>query len=113
MIDYVEIITTFFYLVLMGILTYMTKLQKTAEDRKKLNEFVKVSVEAAEQLYKTGVIQDRKKVVMNGLAKRFDVSADELEKRVEAAVLNIPKTDESINTLSRIVPETELDGRGD
>ena len=68
------------------------KSQTTEKQRKEVEAWVNIACAAAEQLYHTDTIQDRKQYVMDFLAKKnLKINPDELDKMIEAAVLEINK----------------------
>ena len=68
------------------------KSQTTEKQRKEVEAWVKIACAAAEQLYHTDMIQDRKQYVIDFLAKKnLKINPDELDKMIEAAVLEINK----------------------
>lgn len=68
------------------------KSQTTEKQRKEVEARVKIACAAAEQLYHTDMIQDRKQYVVEFLAKKnLKINPDELDKMIEAAVLEINK----------------------
>ena len=83
-------------MVLAGLITvYLIpwiKSQTTEKQREEINAWVKIACAAAEQLYHTDVIQDRKQYVIDFMVKKnLKVNPDELNKMIEAAVLEINK----------------------
>ena len=68
------------------------KAQTTEKQREDMQAWVNIACAAAEQLYHTDVIQDRKQYVVEFLAKKnLKINPDELDKMIEAAVLKINK----------------------
>lgn len=68
------------------------KSRTTATQREEINAWVKIGCAAAEQLYNSGQINNRKAYVLQFLAqKKLKVNMDELDKMIEAAVLEINK----------------------
>ena len=68
------------------------KRRTTAAQREEINAWVKIGCAAAEQLYNSGQISNRKAYVLQFLAqKKLKVNMDELDKMIEAAVLEINK----------------------
>lgn len=68
------------------------KSRTTAAQREEINAWVKIGCAAAEQLYNSGQINNRKAYVLQFLAqKKLKVNMDELDKMIEAAVLEINK----------------------
>ncbi len=68
------------------------KSQTTEKQREEVEAWVKIACAAAEQLYHTDVIQDRKQYVIDFMMKKnLKVNPDELNKMIEAAVLEINK----------------------
>lgn len=66
------------------------KSRTTAAQREEINAWVKIGCAAAEQLYNSGQISNRKAYVLQFLAqKNLKVNMDELDKMIEAAVLEI------------------------
>ncbi len=66
------------------------KSRTTAAQREEINAWVKIGCAAAEQLYNSGQINNRKAYVLQFLAqKELKVNMDELDKMIEAAVLEI------------------------
>ena len=62
------------------------------KQRKEVEAWVNIACAAAEQLYHTDVIQDTKQYVIDFLAKKYlKINPDELDKMIEAAVLEINK----------------------
>ena len=68
------------------------KSRTNAEQRKDIYEWVRIGCMAAEQLYNTGMIADRKAYVLDYLAqKNLKIELTEIEKMIEAVVLEINK----------------------
>ena len=68
------------------------KSRTTTAQREDINAQVKIGCAAAEQLYNSGQIQNKKAYVLQFLAqKKLKVNTDELDKMIEAAVLEINK----------------------
>ena len=68
------------------------KSHTTEKQRKEVEAWVNIACAAAEQLYHTDVIQDKKQHVMDFLSKKnLKINPDELDKMIEAAVLAISK----------------------
>ena len=69
------------------------KSQTTEKQREEINAWVKIAVQAAEQLYKgSGQGEQKKQYVLEYLAsKGFTIDADSIDKMIEAAVLEINK----------------------
>lgn len=69
------------------------KSQTTEKQREEINAWVKIAVQAAEQLYKgAGQGEQKKQYVLDYLAsKGFTIDADSIDKMIEAAVLEINK----------------------
>ncbi len=68
------------------------KSRTTTAQRENIQEWVKIGCAAAEQLYNSGQIQNKKAYVLQFLTqKKLKVNADELDKMIEAAVLEINK----------------------
>ncbi len=69
------------------------KSQTTEKQREEINAWVKIAVQAAEQLYKgSGQGEQKKQYVLDYLAsKGFTIDADSIDKMIEAAVLEINK----------------------
>ena len=63
-----------------------------AEKLKRLVKLVKVAVDAAEQLYGSGMGEDKREYVVNYLLKKGIVlDADEIEMLIESAVFRLPE----------------------
>ena len=68
------------------------KTKTTAQQRENIFFWIRIACRAAEQLYHTDMIQDRKQYVIDFLAKKnLKINPDELDKMIEAAVLEINK----------------------
>ena len=68
------------------------KTKTTAQQRDNIYFWVKMACSAAEQLYKTGEGQKKKQYVLEFLhSKELTVDEDELDKMIEAVVLEINK----------------------
>lgn len=65
----------------------------TEQQRAAINEWVKIAVFAAEQIFKgAGRGQEKLEYVLNFLnSKGFDVDAESVKAMIEAAVLQLPK----------------------
>ena len=95
MIDLTPLINALIAVVAVVITIYVIpwlKSRTTAVQRENIQEWVKIGCAAAEQLYNSGKIQDRKTYVLQFLTrKKLKVNTDELDKMIEAAVLEINK----------------------
>jgi len=68
------------------------KSQTTEKQREEIGAWVKIACAAAEQLYNSGQIQNKKAYVLQFLSqKNLKVNTDELDKMIESAVLEINK----------------------
>lgn len=66
------------------------KSRTTAAQQAEIAEWVRIAVEAAEQIFDTSAGTDKKEYVCNFLtSKGFDITTDELDKLIEAAVLEL------------------------
>ena len=62
----------------------------SAKDREELLKWVEIAVMAAQQLYHQLNGEERKKYVLDFLAQKgYDVSSEEIENAIEAAVLKL------------------------
>ncbi len=82
----------------------------SSQQRYEVQEWVRIGCMAAEQLYNTGMISDRKAYVLDYLAgKNLKIDLTEIEKMIEAMVLEINRVwteeEESAN-------EDKQDGTG-
>ena len=68
------------------------KSRTTTAQREEIAAWVQIGCAAAEQLYNSGQIQNKKAYVLQFLTqKKLKVNTDELDKMIEAAVLEINK----------------------
>lgn len=69
------------------------KSQTTEKQREEINAWVKIAVQAAEQLYKgAGKGEEKKAYVLDYLNKKgFTIDTESIDKMIEAAVLEINK----------------------
>lgn len=68
------------------------KSQTTEKQREEIGAWVKIACAAAEQLYNSGQIKNKKAYVLQFLTqKKLKIDTDELDKLIEAAVLEINK----------------------
>lgn len=108
MIDITNIINALVLLVVAGLSTYLSYLSKKNHNSTELSKWVKIAVGAAEQAYKTGMTQDRKQYALDVLkSKNLSVNFDEVDKMIEAAVVQLPKQN------AKITPEHLQDGKGE
>jgi len=95
MIDLTPIANAIIAVVAVAITAYLVpwiKNRTTVAQRENIQEWVRIGCAAAEQLYNSGQIQNRKAYVLQFLAQRkLKVNMDELDKLIEAAVLEINK----------------------
>lgn len=95
MIDLTPLVNALIAVVAVVITIYVIpwiKSRTTTAQRENIQEWVKIGCSAAEQLYNSGQIQNRKAYVLQFLAqKKLKVNTDELDKLIEAAVLEINK----------------------
>lgn len=94
-----EAVITLFAAVVMYVLVPYIRNKTTTEQQKKINLFVKVAVEAAEQIYVgTGRGSEKKKYVVNFLNDR-GIVIDEavLDAMIESAVYNLKNGVISVN----------------
>ncbi len=96
MIDLTPIANAIIAVVAVAITVYLVpwiKSQTTEKQREEINAWVKIAVQAAEQLYKgSGRGPDKKQYVLDFLAqKNLKIELTELDKMIEAAVLEINK----------------------
>ncbi len=96
MIDLTPIANAIIAVVAVAITVYLVpwiRNRTTAAQREEINAWVKIAVQAAEQLYKgSGRGPDKKQYVLDFLAqKNLKIELTELDKMIEAAVLEINK----------------------
>lgn len=95
MIDITPLVNALIAVAAVLVTVYLTpwlKSRTTAAQREEINAWVKIGCAAAEQLYNSGKIQNKKFYVTQFLEqKNLKVNADELDKMIEAAVLEINK----------------------
>ena len=102
--DILEIIKVLIYLGVSLFLVPLLKSKLTVDQQQKLNEYVTIAVQAAEQIYKgPGQGEEKKKYVLEWLSKRgITIDSDELDALIESAVYQltngglIPMTSELI-----------------
>jgi len=96
MIDLTPIANAVIAVVAVAITVYLVpwiRNRTTAAQREEINAWVKIAVQAAEQIYRgSGKGPERKQYVLDFLAqKNLKIDLSELDKMVEAAVLEINK----------------------
>lgn len=96
MIDLTPIANAVIAVVAVAITAYLVpwiRSRTTAAQREEINAWVKIAVQAAEQIYRgSGKGPERKQYVLDFLAqKNLKIDLSELDKMVEAAVLEINK----------------------
>lgn len=93
--DLTPILIALLILVAVLIICYLIpwiKTKTTAQQRENIYFWVKMACSAAEQLYKSGEGQKKKQYVLEFLhSKELTVDEDELDKMIEAVVLEINK----------------------
>lgn len=93
MIDITPLVNALIAVAAVLVTVYLTpwlKSRTTAAQREEINAWVKIGCAAAEQMYNSGQISNRKAYVLQFLAqKNLKVNMDELDKMIEAAVLEI------------------------
>ena len=93
--DLTPILIALLMLVAVLIICYLipwVKTKTTAQQRDNIYFWVKMACSAAEQLYKSGEGQKKKQYVLEFLhSKELTVDEDELDKMIEAVVLEINK----------------------
>lgn len=93
--DLTPILITLLMLVAVLIICYLipwVKTKTTAQQRDNIYFWVQMACSAAEQLYKSGEGQKKKQYVLEFLhSKELTVDEDELDKMIEAVVLEINK----------------------
>lgn len=93
--DLTPILIALLILVAVLIICYLipwVKTKTTAQQRDNIYFWVKMACSAAEQLYKSGEGQKKKQYVLEFLhSKELTVDEDELDKMIEAVVLEINK----------------------
>ena len=96
MIDLTPIANAVIAVVAVAITVYLVpwiKNRTTAAQREEINAWVKIAVQAAEQIYRgSGKGPERKQYVLDYLTdKGFTLDASSIDKMIEAAVLEINK----------------------
>ncbi len=96
MIDLTPIANAIIAVVAVAITVYLVpwiRNRTTAAQREEINAWVKIAVQAAEQIYRgSGKGPERKQYVLDFLAqKNLKIELTELDKMIEAAVLEINK----------------------
>lgn len=105
-LDLTEIVVQVIYLIFAALGVYLTHLARNKNKNQKLMELIALAVGAAEQLYKTGIITDRKAYVLQKLSESgVDINAPKVDLAIESEV----------NKLKSIVsnmPKDTIDGSG-
>lgn len=105
-LDLTEVATTAIQLIFALALAYIGKLAHNKQKNEKTMELIKIAVGAAEQLYKTGVITNRKAYVLRKLTDN-GINIDGA--KIDLAIEN------EVNKLQSIVdklPKETIDGAG-
>ena len=93
MTDLTPVINAFIALIAALITAFVVpwiKRNTSAKDREELLKWVEIAVMAAQQLYHQLDGEERKKYVLDFLAQKgYDVSSEEIENAIEAAVLKL------------------------
>ena len=96
MIDLTPLVNALIMVLAVLITAYLIpwiKSQTTEKQREEIDAWVKIAVQAAEQLYKgAGKGEEKKAYVLDYLNKKgFTIDAESIDKMIEAAVLEINK----------------------
>lgn len=96
MIDLTPLVNALIMVLAVLITVYLIpwiKSQTTEKQREEINAWVKIAVQAAEQLYKgAGKGEEKKAYVLDYLNKKgFTIDTESIDKMIEAAVLEINK----------------------
>ena len=105
-LDLTEVVTTVIQLFFALVLAYLGKLAHNKQKNDKTMELIKIAVGAAEQLYKSGVIPNRKAYVLEKLTENgINIDGTKIDLAIESEV----------NKLQAIVdrlPKQTIDGAG-
>lgn len=106
MIDFTEVTVAVIQLVFALLLAYIGKLSHNRDKNANLMELITITVGAAEQLYKTGVVSDRKAYVLQKLAESgVDINAPKVDLAIENEVNKLKAITDSL-------PKETIDGSG-
>lgn len=107
MIDITGIVEAVFNVILALAAVALAYLKSKSDRDAQIDAWVKIAVQAAEQAYKTGMTQDRKKYAMDVLSKKgLKLNWSEVDMMIESAVNQLPPARQ------KIASESMLDGRG-
>lgn len=105
-LDLTEVVITVIQLIFALGVAYLGKLAHNKQKNDKVMELIKIAVGAAEQLYKSGVIRDRKAYVLQKLTENgINIDGAKIDLAIESEV-------NKLGTIVDRLPKETVDGAG-